>query len=256
MYVDESGDVGLNNSPTRYFVLSAIVIHELRWRQTLESLVEFRRLIRDTKGLKLSEEIHCTEFINNPGDLIRIKRNDRLDIIKKCIDWLNSQSDINVFSVVIDKEGRSDDIFELAWKTLITRFENTISNKNFRGSSNTDDKGIILADNTEGQKLRKLIRKMRHYNTIPNNKSLYTSGYRNIQLNSVIEDPIFRDSKYSFLHQMNDVLAYCVRQKYQPNSYMRKKGGHNFYKRLNNVIVQKVTSKNDFGIVEIQKKVT
>ena len=28
MYIDESGDTGTNNSPTQYFVLSAIVIHE------------------------------------------------------------------------------------------------------------------------------------------------------------------------------------------------------------------------------------
>lgn len=251
MYVDESGDVGLRNSPTRYFVLSAIVIHELRWRQTLESLVEFRKFLRDVKGLKLREEIHCTELINKPGDLIRIKRNDRLDIIKKCIDWLNIQSDLNVFSVVVDKQDRNDDIFELAWNTLIMRFENTMSNKNFRGPFNTDDKGMILSDNTEGQKLRKLVRKMRHYNTIPNKSGLYESGYRNLKINSVIEDPIFRDSQYSFLHQMNDVLAYCVRQKYQPNAYMKKRGGSNFYKRLNNVIVGEVTAKNSYGIVEI-----
>lgn len=251
MYVDESGDVGVDNSPTRYFILSAIVIHELRWKQTLENLVEFRKFLRDTKGLKLREEIHCTELINKPGKLIRIKRNDRLDIIKKCIDWLNLQPDLNVFSVVIDKNNRNDDIFELAWNTLIMRFENTISNKNFRGPSNTDDRGIILSDNTEGTKLRRLVRKMRHYNTIPNKTGIYNPGYRNIKINSVIEDPVLRDSQYSFLHQMNDVLAYCIKQKYQSNTYMKKKGGDKFYKRLDNVTVKMVTSKNNYGIVEI-----
>lgn len=141
MYVDESGDVGLKNSPTKYFVLSAIVIHELRWRDTLRNLVSFRKMLRDQKGLKLRDEIHCSEFINKPGDLIRIKRNDRLDIIKKCIDWLNDQSDVNVFSVVINKENRTDDIFELAWNTLIMRFENTIRHNNFSGPKNADDRG-------------------------------------------------------------------------------------------------------------------
>ena len=32
MYVDESGDCGLQNSPTRYLVLTGLVIHELRWQ--------------------------------------------------------------------------------------------------------------------------------------------------------------------------------------------------------------------------------
>lgn len=251
MYVDESGDVGLNKSPTKYFVLSAIVVHELRWRETLRSLVEFRRFLRDSKRLKLRDEIHCTELINKPGELKRIKRNDRLDIIKKCIDWLNNQNEINIFSVVVNKQNRTDDIFELAWNALTMRFENTIRYNNFSGPRNPDDRGIILSDNTEGEKLRKLIRKMRHFNVIPNRKDIYSDGSRNVKLEYVIEDPIFRDSKNSFLHQMNDVLAYCVRQRYEPNAYMRKKGGTNFYKRLDNVVVKKVSSKNDFGIVDI-----
>ena len=40
MYVDESGDIGLVNSPTRYFVLVGLVLHELRWQQTREALVQ------------------------------------------------------------------------------------------------------------------------------------------------------------------------------------------------------------------------
>ena len=251
MYVDESGDVGVNNSPTQYFVLSAIVIHELRWRDTLSRLVDFRKILKTKSGLKLRDEIHCNELINKPGELMRIKRNDRLDIIKKCVDWINQQPDINVFSVAINKENKDEDIFELAWHVLTMRFENTIRYGNFAGPRNADDRGMILSDNTEGEKLRKLIRKMRHYNFIPNRRDFYEEGSRNLKLSYVIEDPIFRDSKNSFMHQMNDVLAYCVRQRYEPNAYMKKKGGHNFYKRLDNVIVKKVSKTNEFGIVEI-----
>jgi len=252
MYVDESGDVGETPaSPTRYFVLSAIVVHELKWRFTLNQLVSFRRMLRDRKGLKLRDEIHCNEMINRPGDLVRIKRNDRLDIIKKCIDWIESQADLNVFHVVLDKQGRTDDLFERAWNTLLMRFENTIRHANFSGSNNSEDKGIILSDNTEGERLRKLVRKMRHFNFIPNNREKFGGGARNLKLEYVIEDPVFRDSQHSFLHQMNDVLAYCVRQRYEPNRYMIKKGGHNFYKRLNRVVVNEVSRKNNFGIVEI-----
>lgn len=39
LYVDESGDVGIKNSPTKYFVLSALIIHESKWRNTLDELV-------------------------------------------------------------------------------------------------------------------------------------------------------------------------------------------------------------------------
>jgi len=251
MYVDESGDTGLVNSPTDYFILSAIVFHELRWRTILDDLVAFRREIRNSKGLKLREEIHSTHMINKPGELKRISRNDRLDIMKKCIDWMNTQPDLNIFSVSVLKKDKPDEVFEIAWNALINRFENTIRHKNFSGPQNADDRGIILSDNTEGEKLRTLVRKMRHYNVVPNKKDTFLSGFRNLKLHYVIEDPILRDSKNSFIHQMNDVLAYCVRQRYEPNAYMKKKGGHNFYKRLENVIVKKVTKSNNYGIVEL-----
>lgn len=217
MYIDESGDIGLPpSSPTRYFILSAIIIHELRWKDTLKDLVSFRRDLRDKKGLKLKEEIHCTDFINRPGPLVRIKRNDRLDIIKQSIDWLNSQPDLSVFSVVVDKQGRAlgYDVFEAAWNVLLMRFENTLSYKNFPGPRNPDDRGIVLSDNTDGGKLRSLIRKMRHFNMIP---SMYGTKARNLQLQYVIEDPVLRDSQYSFMHQMNDVVAYCAKQMYEPD---------------------------------------
>jgi len=134
MYIDESGDPGTHvNSPTRFFILSSIVFHELRWRDMLDNHVEFRRHLRNTKGLKLREEIHATDFVNSPGELKRIKRHDRVDIMKQCIDWVASNSDISVTTVCVDKHNRreEDDVFEFAWTLLIQRFENTMRYKNF-----------------------------------------------------------------------------------------------------------------------------
>ncbi len=53
------------------------------------------------------------------------------------------------------------------------------------------------------------------------------------------------------MHQMNDVVAYCARQMYEPNSYMKRKGGTTFYKRLQEVALTKVSRKNNYGIVEL-----
>jgi len=218
LYVDESGDVGIQNSPTKYFVLSAIIVHESTWRKTLDQLVVFRKQLRETKGLKLREEIHCTELINKPKELVRIKRNDRLDIIKKCIDWLNNQENIKIFSIVKYKTNPNEDVFDRTWFQLLYTFEKHLKSEQLK------EKGIILSDNTDGEKLRNLIRKQRHE--------------KNNNIDKIIEDPIFRDSRNSLLHQMNDVIAYCVRQNFEPNAYMKKKGGHNYYQRLKNVVIK------------------
>lgn len=41
MYVDESGDYGMpaDGSPSNLFCLSGLVVHELRWRETMSDLL-------------------------------------------------------------------------------------------------------------------------------------------------------------------------------------------------------------------------
>jgi len=251
MYVDESGDSGLKNSPTRYFILSGMVFHELHWKQILDDLIYFRRQLRNSTGLKLREEIHASDFLNKPGLLARIKRNDRLDILKQCIDWCASQNNISIINVRVDKQGASFDVFEKAWTVLTQRFENTVSHRNFPGAVNPDDRGLIIPDQTDNKKLQMLIRRMRRFNPIPHNRMLYPSGSRNVALNYIIEDPFFKDSRESFIHQIVDIIAYSVLQIYSPNNYMKKKGGHRFFYRLQPVLCTYASRSNQYGIVEI-----
>ncbi len=246
MYVDESGDIGTQSSPTQFFILSGLIFHELRWNAVMENLIAFRRHLRATTGLKLREEIHATHFINSPGELRRIKRHKRLEILKQCIDWVADQQDINVITVVASKAGKTkEQVFDWSWQRLIQRFENTIRYRNFRWPANPDDRGMLIADRTDDKQLRLLVRRMRRYNPIPN----FTGGYRNITLDYVIEDPIMRESKDSLLHQIVDVVSYCARQLYEPNNYMKKKGGHRFYERLGAALVKHASKNHPLGIV-------
>jgi hypothetical protein len=251
LYVDESGDSGLINSPVSYFILSGLVIHELRWNSVLNELIDFRKYLRSNKGLKLREEIHASDFINNPGDLKRIKRNDRADILKKCAHWIASQTDLNIINIVVDKRGRTDDIFEIAWRALIQRFENTLNHRNFPGPQNPDERGLIIPDNTDNKKLQQLLRKMRRFNLVPNSTSTYAGGQRNLALRYIVEDPFFKNSADSLFHQMVDVAAYSVRQLYEPNKYIKKKGLKNMAYILDPVLCKYASRTNAHGIVEI-----
>lgn len=251
MYIDESGDPGLHSgSPTDYFILTGIIFHELKWRPILDDLIQFRRRLRTATTLKLREEIHSVKFISSPGALMRIKRNDRLDILKQCLDWVANQPDINIITVSVHKVGKPHgyDVFNNAWEALIQRFENTIRHYNFPGPKNPDDRGLILPDNTNGEKLTKLLRRMRRFNPIP---SIYGTGSRNIAVNYIIEDPFMKDSQHSFFHQIADVVAYFAMQHYKPNSYVRKMGARTFYTRLDSVLCKVASKKNTLGLVEL-----
>ena len=82
-------------------------------------------------------------------------------------------------------------MFELAWKNLIQRFENFLEHTN--KDNNTDERGVIIPDNTNGDVVKKSERKMRRINYIPS--KFY--GQRNIPIHFVIEDPFFKDSAKS-----------------------------------------------------------
>jgi Protein of unknown function (DUF3800) len=67
MYVDESGDPGLVGSPNQYFVLSGLVMHELRWREFMDQTMVFRKRMKRTYGLGIRDEIHAAEFVRSSG---------------------------------------------------------------------------------------------------------------------------------------------------------------------------------------------
>jgi hypothetical protein len=228
-----------------------MVIHELIWQRQLNDLIDFRRFLRRKYGLKLREEIHASDMISNPGTLMRIRKDLRLQILKHCIDWLATQTNCNLISIRVDKSGKSADIFESAWSALIQRFENTINNKNFPGPKNTDDKGILLPDQTDEKKLRMIVRKMRHYNPVPNTQSLFSGGRRNLIIQTIVEDPLHKNSAHSYFSQMVDVTAYFLKQLYAPNNYIRKKGARNYFNRLSPILCKVASNTHPNGIVEL-----
>lgn len=158
MYVDESGDSGLIGSPTRYFMLSGIVVHESKWRAFLKTLITFKKTQRAVNGLPVRGEIHASEFINTRA--FGLDKHIRLAILRNLIDELAKLSYISITNVVVDKQGKlpAYDVFNTAWGVLFQRFENTLVHGNFPGAFR-DDHGMVITDATAGKKLSRLVRK-------------------------------------------------------------------------------------------------
>lgn len=253
MYVDETGDVGLANSPTRYFVLTALVLHELRWREYLEKLIAFRRRMRAAYGLKLREEVHASAMLNDPKELIRIRKQDRLGIIRALLDELAKMTDVSIINVVVDKRGKSPeyDVFDSAWRALIQRFENTITCGNFRGPRNTEERGMVLPDHTNDKKLTRIMRRMRRYNPVPHHPVVRKEGYRDLLILTVIGDPKFRSSHTSYFIQAADVASFSLYQRLCPSAYVKRKSAQNYFLKLDPVLCKAAAHNDDYGIVRL-----
>ncbi|AZZ94668.1 DUF3800 domain-containing protein [Hahella sp. KA22] len=249
LYADESGDVGMSGSPCRYFCLSGFVIHELSWHDTLENIINFRGRLRSQYGLKLREEIHAAEFMHKPGNLSRIPKSVRLRILRDTIDFQAGLNGVSIINVLVDKSKRraDEDIFGIAWTTLIQRFHNTLSKKNFPGPKNSTDYGLLVVDRTEEVKLRALSRRMRRYNPVP--KAFGTGAFA-IPISTLVEDSVHRDSAHSYFIQLADVNAYFLKQRYDACKYVKKKGAKNYFSRLGSALCTVACNKHPEGIVE------
>lgn len=248
LYVDESGDIGMDSSPSRYFALSGFVVHELRWHDTLEAILDFRKRLRDRYGLKLREELHAGDMLHRPGDLSRIPKSIRLKILREALDFQSDLPDVSIVNVLVDKQGKPAefDVFDVAWVTLIQRFHNTISYKNFPGPQNPDDKGLLVVDQTEERRLRGISRRMRRYNPVP---SMFGPGARPIPITTLVEDAVHRNSLHSYFIQLADVNAYFLYQRFQPCGYVKRKGGRNYFNRLRPVLCTVASRSDADGIV-------
>jgi len=250
IYVDESGDTGpFPPSPTQHFALSGFVLHELSWLKALDDVLAFRRAVRTGYGIKVRQEIHASPLLNNPHPL---PKHRRLHLLREVLDFeaQTFAGIANVINVVVDKQGKAPtyDVFDNAWRALIQRFHDTIMHRNFPGPQNAADKGLLVADDGQTTKLRKLSRRMRRFNPVA---SKINAGSRQIPTDTVVEDPVHRDSAESFFVQLADVNAYFLLQESRPNQFVKRKGARNWIHRLAPILCRKASSSDPFGIVRL-----
>ncbi len=259
MYVDESGDCGMaaDGSPTRYFCLSGLVVHELRWRETLSELLQFRHNIKRRYKVYLDDEIHSAEMINKPGKLAptlrALDKHERLAILRHYADRMATLPNVSLINVVVDKQaGRVNtkgEVFRRAWYTLFQRFENTIRYQNFPGPKNSDDQGIVFPDSTDGFKLKRYLEDMRLSNPFRIRQRDGAHFYKDEPIRVIIEDPVPRDSHGSYFIQTADCAVFLLKQHIEPSAYMKRQGGNAYFKRLDPILCKEATRKHAEGIV-------
>ncbi|MBD3286990.1 DUF3800 domain-containing protein [candidate division WOR-3 bacterium] len=90
MYVDESGDCGLSNSPTRYFILTGLIVHETFWQKCFDEIIDYRHKLRVSFNFRIRKELHTTELITDFRKWKHLSSSDRVTIISDFADTLAS----------------------------------------------------------------------------------------------------------------------------------------------------------------------
>ena len=68
IYIDDSRD-GSDIPGDPKCVFSALAISDDQWRDTFDQVKKYRRQIKQSDGIKISKELHATDFIAGRGNL-------------------------------------------------------------------------------------------------------------------------------------------------------------------------------------------
>ncbi len=211
-YFDESGDSGhpaLVNTPTQFFVLSAVLFHQDAWLPILDRLIALRRRLRTQYNIPARPEIKAQDIRPGKGVFrsLSVEPAARLDLYRDLMRFQETElPEVQCFSIAIAKARilkRETDIRETAWTYALQRVDTFCQD--------VKDKALLFPDEGHGPFIKKLLRRLRRHHQI----SGHFGGRMDIPTQQIIEDPNDRKSHDSYLIQLADWNALaCHRSRY------------------------------------------
>lgn len=231
IYIDDSKDKAL-------CCFSALCIPADQWFQALNQLIEFRRSIRKSDGIYQSIEMHATDWIGGRGNIAHefIRKGIRARIFRSFLEEIVKLPEVKIFNACGSKKDEM-----ILFERLLNRI-NVNMGKN--GSS-----CIIFSD--EGKNYDKLVRRLRRHNYISSKLGLWDNGLtaKNIPIERIFEDPVYRDSSKSLLIQAADFCAFSLLRKEAPTPNTDKLNISNAFMLLEPVLVKQAYRKDLLGII-------
>lgn len=209
-YIDESGDAGLAGSPT--YALACILVDEHNWLPALDGVISYRRFLKSQFGIPMVQELKANYLLHNSGPWFTSHpmgsgiRGRIYDMSLR----LQAKLDLTVFAVVIDKKklaaSSSEPPATFAWSRLIERLE--------RFSTKNKTSLVVVHDQGDGDLVRKIARRARRLGIVG---AHYGIGSLKRPFALLLDDPVSRNSRHSYLLQLADLDAYAAfRRCYAP----------------------------------------
>jgi hypothetical protein len=248
-YVDESYD-------TEKFCLSAISIRYIDWKKSYELVRDYRRKLRDQYGLYIRQEIHARDLVAGRGKISPkiISKRDRARIFCGLLSVIAKLPRVWVFNICLDVN-RFQDVQIEAWDRLLNRIERTMLEADKRWYETLRiyrPRAMIFSDEGKEMQITGAFRKMGVYNPIPSHYGRWATGAtKNIPIEHIVEEPIFKKSHQSFLIQLADCVSFALLKKETPLVFKTSKHGvPTFFEKCLSKVCFKAASRNDkLGIV-------
>jgi hypothetical protein len=223
IYIDDSGDEQTS-------VFSAICVKDERWRECFRMLKEYRTDLRKRYGVFVRRELHATELVGGRGQISDrvVTKHQRSVIFDETIQLVARMPDIKILNACGPRNSKA-----VLFERLVNRINRTLES--------WGERGILFVDKGGEAEMTRLLRKMSVYNPIPSNQGVWQDTgnvVRNIPVERIIEDPVFKDSADSFFVQCADLVAFSLLRKERPLAARNKYGIHLCFDKLDAVLVK------------------
>ena len=230
VYIDDSRDEKLA-------CFSALAVPAAVWHVTLDRLIAMRRILRETDGVPMRFEFHATDWLGGKGYFERpIRRPDRVRIYDWVLAGIAMMPNIQLFNAAVPKKKE-----ELAFERLMNRINVNMS----KSASHA----IIISD--QGKDHTKMLRRLRRYNPVQSKYGVWEGGAatKNLVLDRILEDLIFRDSEHSLLIQAADFCGYALLRRENPLSSKTALGLDQSFFILERIMVRAAFGQDPYGII-------
>ena len=242
-YVDESYDL-------QKVVLTAVFMEDAHWRPAFEATKEFRRQLAKTHGIYVYKELHAHSFIRDCSDGIskraKLSLAVRRQIFESVLTHMRSLP-IRVLNVCLDvaRWGTPNRTHEICVERLANRVQATMkAEKSY---------AVIVFDEGRQYEITRLTRKMSVFNYIPSRFGTWQDtgdSHKNIRVDRLIEDPVFKPSHASYFLQLADFAAFSLlKQETTATPFATRWGYNTLFPILRPVLFLRAAGPDPMGIV-------
>lgn len=211
-FVDESGDVGTRGSPTRHFVLVAVVVEHARWAEANAAMAAMRGRLLSSHGLRLDAEMHASEFLGGNPLHLGLEIRARFQCALHLLRTLRDREGIGYARVAVDKAVTGSAVMETAWAGLLEAIGDGVSRES---AWPCPSRGLmVVCDHHAATPYR------------PTNAMVAKLE----PASQLLDLPYGRDSRDNLILQAADMLAYLSKQSLEPRGRFVKSANRSLLK--------------------------
>jgi len=237
-YVDDSRD-------DRIAVATALVLPVEKWNQAFADVRAWRRRLKASDGIYVYKEFHATDFVAGRGRIAPrpIGKYRRSQIFFEALDLVAGLPGASLFNCIANSDEE-----DLAYERVLNRINRTLQPDVWNSYA------MLLWDEGKDAEHRKLTRRMRVRNPIPSRYGEWPTGSltKNIPLDRIIEDPLFKKSEQSYFIQLVDFCAFALLRRENPIASRSKYGLDKAFQRLQPVCFKDANRQDPHGVVRVK----